>query len=408
MDLDGAIDELQARLRRYPADRYPVQHATAAFHLGVATLEQGRAEEAEVALRTAMTLFDPDRLPVEHAKAANLLGAALRAQGDLPGAASAFLVASEAFVARELPLEHGAAQFNLGLAMRESADPSSALPCFEAALRRFDEGRLPGQASAAARELGATLLALGELEPAAAALERALDLASAAGDQTALGAAANALGLAYLAAERIEKAVEVFRTAVVTSPRGLRPEAFAMAKANLALAYQRADDVPHARLAARQALGTPGAPEAVLGQATGVMEGLGEGEDDLHAVLDGEAPDRWPPILREECARWLDAPATERQADLGAWIDGQLARAYRGPDLAEAWLGVLLELPPAAMDRLIRSTLLALAERDPGARERFTSQVSRTLPRFHIPQWLRLRDTFNRIAEELGQEQVWG
>ncbi|MGH3666364.1 MAG: hypothetical protein ACRDU8_09820, partial [Egibacteraceae bacterium] len=81
MNRDDAITVLQGRLRHYPADRYPVQHATARFHLGQVLLDRGTAAAAEVELRTAAGLFDPRRLPVEHAKATNLLGAALRALG---------------------------------------------------------------------------------------------------------------------------------------------------------------------------------------------------------------------------------------------------------------------------------------------------------------------------------------
>jgi hypothetical protein len=28
--------------------------------------------------------------------------------------------------------------------------------------------------------------------------------------------------------------------------------------------------------------------------------------------------------------------------------------------------------------------------------------------RFHPPQWMRLKDTFNRLAEEAGHEPSWG
>src|SRR5215210_3171250 len=45
-----AISELEAGLARYPVDRYPVQHATAQFHLGVAFANAGEVERAEAAL----------------------------------------------------------------------------------------------------------------------------------------------------------------------------------------------------------------------------------------------------------------------------------------------------------------------------------------------------------------------
>src|SRR5215212_11475176 len=90
--VDGleAIEELEERLARFPPERYPVQHATAQFHLGVALANAGRPAEAERALHVAARLFAPDRLPTEHAKATNALGAALRLAGRLDEAAAAF------------------------------------------------------------------------------------------------------------------------------------------------------------------------------------------------------------------------------------------------------------------------------------------------------------------------------
>ena len=60
-------EELRARLDCYPAVRYPMQHATAQFHLGVLMANAGRLEEAGRALETASSLFDPQKLPEEHA-----------------------------------------------------------------------------------------------------------------------------------------------------------------------------------------------------------------------------------------------------------------------------------------------------------------------------------------------------
>jgi len=44
--LDDRTGELEARLARYPVDRYPVQHATTAFHLGTAHLQRGSVTQA--------------------------------------------------------------------------------------------------------------------------------------------------------------------------------------------------------------------------------------------------------------------------------------------------------------------------------------------------------------------------
>jgi tetratricopeptide (TPR) repeat protein len=249
---------------------------------------------------------------------------------------------------------------------------------------------------------------MGRLDAARDALEAALALGRRAGDQAGVGVTANVLGLVELAAGDPLKAAEAFRTAVAGHPRSLRPAAFAMAKANLAVAWERAGDHARARLAATQAAGTPTVAEPVLAQARGVLERVGERPGAVLEVLDREPRDRWPVALREELARWLDAGPDERRAETGAWITGQLERPAAAADLAEAWLGTLLELPGEAMDRLIRATLEALGELDEAAGARFRSDVSRAMPRFHLPQWQRLADSFNRAAAELGQEPAWG
>ena len=403
-----AIDELQQRLRRYPAERYPVQHATAQFHLGVAHLQASRADRAVEALTLSAQHFDPERLPLEHAKATNMLGAALRLRGDFPAAADAFTRAAAGFAAQERPKEHGAALFNLGLAQREAGDATTAAESFQHALQRFDAERLPGQSSAAARELGATLLTEGEVDGAVDALRQAVEFASAAGDRAALGAAVNALGLGQLAAGRVDEALECFHDAVAAHPRSVRPEGYAMAKGNLALAYERSGDAPHGRLAARQALATPGAAQPVAVQASGVLERLGDPTGDLVAALDTEPVERWPATVRDELVRWTDVDAASRCAEAGAWIDALIARPGQGADLAETWLGALLEQPPAAMEVVIRSILEALVERDADIQDRFRAQVARAMPRFPMPQWMRLKDMFNRIAADVGGEPVWG
>jgi tetratricopeptide (TPR) repeat protein len=408
--VDGleAIEELERRLARLPAERYPVQHATAQFHLGVALVNAGRPAEAERALHVAARLFAPDRLPTEHAKATNALGAALRLAGRLDEAAAAFSRAAGEFEAAGLRLEQGAALFNLGLVQRELGDSDAAVASLQRARECLDPRRSPAEAAAAARELGATLLGVGRLDAARDALQAALALGRRAGDQAGIGAAANVLGLVELAADTPGKAADAFRTAVAGHPRSLRPGEFAMAKANLAVAWERAGDQARARLAAMQAAGTPAAAEPVLAQARGVLGRLGGWPGALVEVLDREPREQWLTMLREELARWLDAGPDERRAEAAAWIDGQLDRPAVAADLAEAWLGTLLELPGDAMDQVIRSALEALVERDEATGARFRSDISRALPRFHLPQWQRLADSFNRAAAELGQEPLWG
>jgi hypothetical protein len=85
------------------------------------------------------------------------------------------------------------------------------------------------------------------------------------------------------------------------------------------------------------------------------------------------------------------------------WVETQLAR----PELAEPWLAALLELPPPAMEDVIRSVLAALPGRTPAHAERFRLDVVAATARFHVPQLERLRATFERMAAELGQDETW-
>lgn len=402
-----AIAQLEERLRRYPADRYPVQHATARFHLGAALAEAGDLSGAEQALVAAARLFDPQRLGAEHGKAMNALGAVLHQAGRHGEAAAVLGRAAAALEGAGLVAEHGAARFNLGLVLRERGDLPAAAEAFERAHTLFGEARAPGQTAAAARELGAARLAAGDLRAAREVLERAVELAERAGDQAGLGTAANVLGLVHLAAERAPEAVEAFRVALAAHPRGVRPAEHAMAKANAALAHERAGDAVRSRPAAHQALGVPAAPEPVRAQAQGVLDRLGGGPGDVLALLDAEERERWPALVREEVVRWVDADAGERREELGAWIDGQLTRGAAATDLAEAFVASLLELPPDAMEAVARGVVEALGERDPAAQRQFRSQVAMAAARFHVPQLLRVRDTFNRIAVEVGEEPAW-
>lgn len=408
MDVQKTLDDFEQRLARYPADRYPIQHATVQFHRGVLLTDNGRLEEAAQALDAATALFPPDGLAVEHAKATNARGVVFRLAGQLDDAASAFERAAAAFQAAELPLDHGAALFNLGLAQRDRDDAPAAADCFRQARELLDVDSAPAEAAAAARELGAALLVTGELDAAREPLETAVSLADRAGDAAGLGASANLLGLMHLGADRPDDAVAAFRDALGAHPRTVRPGEHAMAKANLALAYERSGATDHAYLAAVQALGVPGIAEPVRQQAGATLERLGQRYGAVMAVLDQEPQERWPVLVREELARWSDAEPSQRRAESAGWLDGQLARPATAPDLAEAWLGGLLELPPDAMTMLIRDMLEVLAHRDEKDVDEFRSTVSRTVVRFPIPQWMRLKDIFNSVATELGQEATWG
>lgn len=404
----AAVEELRRRLERFPPDRYPVQHATTQFHLGMVLLGGDQPQEAAAALRSSVALFAPEHLPTEHAKASNLLGAALRAIGDHTGAVAAFRRAAALFDAQDLPLERAAARFNLGLAHRDAGDDAAAVECFVAASETFASADVPAQAAAAARELGALLLDLGDVDAAVRQLELAVQHADRAGDLVSRGVALNALGLAYVAAQRLHEARRTFEQAVEAHPRSVRPEFHAMAKLNLALAAEAIGDLPTARLAGRQALGVAAAPAAVTDQASELLGRVGDDVEAVHEVLDQEPADRWTGVLRDELVWWVQAPDEDRRRLAGGWIDGLVARPAQAEARAASWLAVLLELPPHDMHLLIRDTLRALGEHDTPTRERFADPIERSMAMFGLPQFLRLKDLFNTIAEDLGQEPTWG
>lgn len=401
------VEALRERLARYTADHHPLQHATAQFHLGNVLLEREELREAEEAFTVAAGLFGLRGAKAEQAKALNGLGATLRAAGRHELAARALGHAAAGLAAAGLPLEEGAARFNLGLVLRESGAHEAAAAQLAIAAERFDPETVPAQAAAAAREHGATRLELGDAVAAEDAFRRAVELADRAGDQAGRAAAANALGLAQLAAGRAGEARESLEIAVAASPRSLRPGVFAMAKANLALAHEHAGEPARARLAARQALAAPGAPEPVRAQARDILDRLGRDTTDLATVFDAEPPQGQERLAREELLRAADADREERVADMREWIAAHLESQLEPTDVAERWLGALLELPPEALERLARSTMEALATFDAEAADTFRNAVGRAMARFHIPQWMRLQDVFAQAAEEMGDSGSW-
>jgi tetratricopeptide (TPR) repeat protein len=336
--------------------------ALALFRQGVELTNAGKGAEAVPVLRAAVALFERE----ERAKALNVLGAALRLSGQFDEATATF---EEAAAGLE-GAERGAVLYNLGLAKRDAGDLESARDAFERARDVLD-------APAIVRELGTTLLQSGDVGAAIQLLEEALRGGS--------NEAANPLGLAYLAAGRIDEAVYAFRRALAAHPRSIRPHEHAMAKANLALAYERSGDPYNARLAARQALGVPDAPNAVVEQARSILGRVGPGDGNLIAVLEQEPRDRWLGIVREEVVRWADAG--DKRAELAEWID-RLRGREDAVDLAEAWLAALLELPPPAMEALI------VAAREVTDDAWLRDVVEAASARFHTPQLLRLRSSF--------------
>ena len=124
--------ELVERLARYPASRYPAQHATAAFRLATVHLQYGRSDQAVPLLGTAYETFGRLDMRLEQTKALMMHGVALR-QGDRNDLASVtFERAARAFGALEQPAEEAAAFYNLGLSLHHNGDPTAA----QAALSR--------------------------------------------------------------------------------------------------------------------------------------------------------------------------------------------------------------------------------------------------------------------------------
>lgn len=399
-----AVRHLERELRRHPADRYPVQHATASFHLGTVHLAAGRPGPAVDALRTAAELFSD--LPVERGKSLNMLGVAHRSMGAPADAAAAFEAAEELLGAAGQPLEQAAAIYNLGLVALDGGDDEAAAASFRRAHRLFTDAGARAQAAAAGRELGAVLLTSGRADEAEAILVEAVAQHEQVGDAAALGATHNVLGLVHLALGRPADAAAAFHAAAGAHPRSLRPDGYAMAKANLSLAHEQLGDAPRARLAARQARDTPEAPPPARQQAVAVLERLPSADDDLLVVLDAEPEARWPAVAREELTRWADGPPDAGQA-AAALVAGQLDRRDRAVALATAWLDVLLELPPASTARIIERIVGASAAHDDEDRRRFRSDTARAMATFHVPQLLRLQDLFERASERAGLDGSW-
>lgn len=406
--LDEGTHELEARLARYPADRYPVQHATTAFHLGTAHLQRGNLTQALRLVTDAYAIFDRLGMRLERAKALTMRGVAEREAGQLDPARHSFMRAVAAFEELDQPAEQGAACFNLGLVLQEQRQTAPAQAAMAVARGLFHQSGQPAQAGAAAREQGAALLRSGHAEEALPLLTEAATLAERGGDLAGLGAATNALGLAHLALNSPHDAVSALARAVAAFPRSMRPAEHAMAKANLAAAYEQAGNAARARLAARQARAIPDADPLVLAQAQQVLDRRdGDAGPDLLAVLDAEPADRWSAIVREEAVRWCGAEPAERLAAVGGFLDGLLGRPGEAYDVTESLLAVVLELPPEPYERLVRTLVQATGTRNEDECERLRALIGSAMARFAIPQWQRLADSLNAAAVDLGHDASW-
>ena len=399
-DLRAALD---AELERHDPDRYPVQHATARFHLGSQLLAVGSPAEGARHLRTAVDLFPAEGLPVEHAKATNMLGVALRDLGRQLEAEALFATAYDLFHREGNLVEAAAASHNRGLVLRDLGRIDDAVAAFEVAVATFVEADARAQASAACRELATTQYTAGRLDDAPEVLAQAMDLARRAGDRTALGAAANVLGIVHLAAGDPAAARRAFEDAAGAHPRTVRPAAYAMARSNLALASDRAGMPDHARLAARQALAVPHASPEVVAQATDVLARLGDDDAALLRVLDTADEGDRVGALRAEFGRLAEDPSAVA-AHGTAWVAGLEVRPDAAVELAEAWLEVLLEQPPAEFRRVVDAVTAAHRAADGDVARR---SIVSAMGRFHAPQWLRLKDTFIASDDDHGGRGGW-
>lgn len=401
------VDALRRQLERHPSEIRPLQHAVAQFHLGNALLERGDLEGAEAAFTEAAALFELRGAAPERAKALNGLGATLRVAGRLPLAARAFAHAAAGLGEAELPLEEGAARFNLALVLAQGGRDEAAEPELARALELLDAEQVPGQAAAAARELGAVRVRRGELEAAEPVLRRAVELADRAGDVAGRGAAHNTLGLVELATDRPSEATGHFAEAVAANPRTTRPESFAMGQANLALALERSGAAPAARLAARQALSVPEAAGPVREQAAAVLERLGPGAADLRAVYEEAGDEGRARLARDELARAAAGDDDAVAASAAEWTALIAATELDAAGVAEVWLGALLELPPADLERFAAAAVAAAVAAGGETLDTFRGAVSRAMVRFGIPQWMRLQDVFSHAARAAGDAGSW-
>lgn len=390
---DDAVTALRRRLRERPADRFPIDHATTRYHLGVALAARDDLDGAEESLVEAAHLFE-GRLPAEWAKVLNALGAILRARGRPGAAEDAFGHAARVFGEQGLALDEAAAWFNLGLVTLDQGAVETARQWFEQAAGGFPADTAPLQRSAALREQGGAVLVLGRAEEALPLLQEARRLAETEPHPDTVAAASNVAGIALLELDRVDDARSSFAAAVANAPPGTRPEMQAMARANLALAYQLAGDRHRARLLARQVLTMPAAVAAVVDQAHEIIARVGDRPGGFVRLLLETPDEERIPLTRAEMARWLRLDDRRRTREVGAWIDEQPSDRTSRASIAEPWLATLLELPPSDLTALADAVDTALRDRPAEDAEAFRTGVSAAMIRFHEPQWRRLRVAF--------------
>jgi D-serine deaminase-like pyridoxal phosphate-dependent protein len=218
--------------------------------------------------------------------------------------------------------------------------------------------------------------------------------------------AANVLGVVALADDDPEGAVAAFLDAAGAHPRSVRPSQHAMARSNLALAHERAGSPAHAALAARQALAMAALPADARQQAEQVARRCATDGDPLVVVLAGGAPTDHAGLLRAELARVL-ATGPHAAHEHAAAVAAAVAAHPDRVTLSETWLDAVLEQPPEPFRVLLEAYVVA-AERDEDTRHEVARALDRAMVRFHAPQWMRVRDTVAKAAQEQAAAAPWG
>ena len=121
-------------------------------------------------------------------------------------------------------------------------------------------------------------------------------------------------------------------------------------------------------------------------------------------------PDRWTATGREEVLRLIEAAAPERQATVADFLEGALSRPGTAARLTQALLDVLLELPPAGYDAMIRAVVGAATEGGGRSTPEATAVrgvMRSAMARFPVPQWQRLATSFEAVAAERGAPLGW-
>ena len=154
----------------------------------------------------------------------------------------------------------------------------------------------------------------------------------------------------------------------------------------------------------------PGAAPAAGGHGHGHGHGPGavDGDGTFWKALDASPPGDRFRLVRDELGHWVQAEDDARRQLAARWNAGLAARPATAEDLAESFLATVVEVPPANMSAVLRSTVEALGDLPDDERERLVAFYSRALAHFPVPQMARLRHVLGSITAEAGlPELAW-